>query len=93
MTGVDMRQFNIAAVIFAAAALVAGPAYAQMGSKGGANERAQAIDKMTAEEKERQDKQMRIDRAYKETVDKTSGAEQKVDPWQNVRPAPSNSKR
>jgi len=94
MAGVKMRILKIAAVIVAASAFAAGPAYSQMGSKGGANDRAKAVDKMTAEERERHDRQMAVDRAYKETLEKTSGAEQKADPWATVRPAaPSNAKR
>lgn len=94
MAGAKMRIFKIAAVMVVASAFAAGPAYSQMSSKGNANDRAKATDKMSAEQRERQDKQIAVDRAYKETLEKTSGAEQKADPWATVRPAaPSNAKR
>jgi hypothetical protein len=88
-----MRLIKIAALMAAAFAFTAGPAYSQSKARGNVNDVAKQMDKMSQEDREQYDKQMRIDRAYRETVDRTSGDEQKVDPWATVRPAPGNAKR
>jgi hypothetical protein len=73
----------------AAVALFAAPAFAQFGMGGGGQER----DKTRYTEEQRRT-EAEVERAYKEAVKNTRGAASETyDPWRNIRPAETVSKK